>query len=100
MYVQCEVCLRCIWCAATVQHTCKLQTTSSTPDNAPPPTPTRSFPPPPHTPQVHSASGALLRERTQLQASAGYVDDMLAQAQSVSRTLLEQRRVFDSVQVR
>lgn len=48
--------------------------------------------------QVHGASGALLRERTQLQASTGYVDDMLAQAQSVTRSLLEQRRVFDSVQ--
>ncbi|KAI8465979.1 MAG: Qb-SNARE, Gos1/GS28-family [Monoraphidium minutum] len=48
--------------------------------------------------QVHTASGALLRERTQLQASAGYVDDMLAQAASVSKNLLEQRRVFDSVQ--
>ncbi|KAI8471794.1 MAG: Qb-SNARE, Gos1/GS28-family [Monoraphidium minutum] len=48
--------------------------------------------------QVHNASGALLRERTQLQASAGYVDDMLAQAQSVTRNLMEQRRVFDTVQ--
>lgn len=48
--------------------------------------------------QVHTTSGALLRERNQLQASTGYVDDMLAQAQSVSRSLLEQRRVFDTVQ--
>ncbi|KIY96604.1 Golgi SNARE 12 protein [Monoraphidium neglectum] len=48
--------------------------------------------------QVHNASGALLRERTQLAASAGYVDDMLAQAQTVTRNLLEQRRVFDTVQ--
>lgn len=49
--------------------------------------------------QVHTASGALLRERNQLQASTGYVDDMLAQAQSVTKSLLEQRKVFDDVQV-
>jgi hypothetical protein len=48
---------------------------------------------------VHTASGALLRERTQLAASSGYVDAMLAQAQSVSKSLAEQRRVFDTVQV-
>jgi len=53
-----------------------------------------------NTQQVHTASGALLRERTQLAASSGYVDDMLAQAQSVTRSLMEQRRVFDNVQVR
>ena len=57
------------------------------------------LPPPQQITQVHNASGALLRERNQLQASAGYVDDMLAQAQSVTRSLLEQRRVFDTVQV-
>ncbi len=49
--------------------------------------------------KVHTASGALLRERTQLAASSNYVDDMLAQAQSVTRSLMEQRRVFDNVQV-
>ena len=47
---------------------------------------------------VHNASGALLRERTQIAASANYVDDMLAQAASVSRGLMDQRRVFDGVQ--
>jgi hypothetical protein len=61
----------------------------------PRPPPARSCP----HPQVHNASGALLRERTQLAASAGYVDDMLAQAATVSRSLIEQRRVFDGVQV-
>ncbi|GBF95107.1 golgi SNAP receptor complex member [Raphidocelis subcapitata] len=48
--------------------------------------------------QVHNASGALLRERTQLGASSSYVEDMLAQAASVSKGLAEQRRVFDGVQ--
>lgn len=48
--------------------------------------------------QVHGASGALLRERGQIAASAGYVDDMLAQASTVTKSLVEQRRVFDSVQ--
>jgi hypothetical protein len=64
------------------------------PRGARPPRPSSSPPP-----QVHNASGALLRERTQLQTSAGYVDDMLAQAATVSRSLIEQRRVFDTVQV-
>ncbi|GBF90540.1 hypothetical protein Rsub_03536 [Raphidocelis subcapitata] len=45
--------------------------------------------------QVHNATGALLRERTQLSGTTGHVDDMLAQAQSVTRSLLEQRRLFD-----
>lgn len=49
--------------------------------------------------QVQSGSGtALLRERATLNTSTNYVDDMLAQAQSVSRSLLEQRRIFSSVQ--
>jgi len=47
--------------------------------------------------QVQS-SGALLRERATVQTSTNYVDDMLAQAQSVSKGLLEQRRGFESVQ--
>ncbi|KAF6256582.1 Qb-SNARE, Gos1/GS28-family [Scenedesmus sp. NREL 46B-D3] len=48
--------------------------------------------------QVASSSGALLRERATLSSSTNYVDDMLAQAQSVSRGLLEQRRIFGNVQ--
>lgn len=69
----------------------------------PPPGPPRTPPapplrPPPTTPQVHNAGGALLRERTQIAASTTYVDEMLAQAQSVTRGLFEQRRVFDGVQ--
>eukprot|EP00882_Tetradesmus_deserticola_P011191 GHRQ01011840.1.p1 GENE.GHRQ01011840.1~~GHRQ01011840.1.p1 ORF type:complete len:233 (+),score=106.35 GHRQ01011840.1:239-937(+) len=48
--------------------------------------------------QVASSSGALLRERATLNSSTNYVDDMLAQAQSVSRSLLEQRRIFGNVQ--
>lgn len=47
---------------------------------------------------VSSSSGALLRERATLNSSTNYVDDMLAQAQSVSRSLLEQRRIFGGVQ--
>eukprot|EP00878_Enallax_costatus_P006982 GHUV01007316.1.p1 GENE.GHUV01007316.1~~GHUV01007316.1.p1 ORF type:complete len:234 (+),score=40.82 GHUV01007316.1:288-989(+) len=50
--------------------------------------------------QIHgqSAAGQLLRERATIGTSTHYVDDMLAQAQSVSRSLLEQRRMFSSVQ--
>lgn len=48
--------------------------------------------------QVQSGTGALLRERATLNSSTNYVDDMLAQAQSVSRSLLEQRRIFSNVQ--
>eukprot|EP00879_Flechtneria_rotunda_P006738 GHRR01007079.1.p1 GENE.GHRR01007079.1~~GHRR01007079.1.p1 ORF type:complete len:237 (+),score=70.34 GHRR01007079.1:258-968(+) len=48
--------------------------------------------------QVHSSNGALLRERATVSTSTNYVDDMLAQAQSVSQGLLEQRRVFTAVQ--
>eukprot|EP00877_Chromochloris_zofingiensis_P009739 jgi/Chrzof1/5018/Cz15g08210.t1 len=48
--------------------------------------------------QIQGSSGALLRERQTMQTSTNYVDDMLAQAQSVSKGLLEQRRIFDTVQ--
>lgn len=50
--------------------------------------------------QVHgqSPTGQLLRERTTLSTSTTYVDNMLEQAQSVSRSLLEQRRIFTNVQ--
>ena len=61
----------------------------------------RDHPPPqtphPQTPKVHNAAGALLRERSALAGAAGHVDDALAQAQSVTRSLLEQRRAFDGV---
>jgi Golgi SNAP receptor complex protein 1 len=44
-----------------------------------------------------NSSGALLRERATVQTSTSAVDDVLNQAQSVSSSLLEQRRLFDAV---
>ncbi|KAF5837898.1 Qb-SNARE, Gos1/GS28-family [Dunaliella salina] len=44
-----------------------------------------------------SGTGALLRERATIQSSTNAVDEVLLQAQSVSTSLVDQRRVFDSI---
>jgi Golgi SNAP receptor complex protein 1 len=46
----------------------------------------------------HSAATRLLLLLLLVMAVVVQVDDMLAQAQSVSRSLLEQRRIFSNVQ--
>lgn len=44
-----------------------------------------------------SSTGALLRERATIQSSTSAIDDVISQAQSVSTSLLDQRKLFDSV---
>jgi len=44
-----------------------------------------------------SSTGALLRERATISSSTSAVDEILSQAQSVTTSLLDQRRVFDNV---
>lgn len=56
--------------------------------------------PPPYarvSTQVQSSTGALLRERGSIANSTSMVDDILAQAATVSSNLMDQRRLFDSV---
>lgn len=47
--------------------------------------------------QIQGSSGALLRERATIQSSTSAVDEVLAQASTVSTNLMEQRRIFDNV---